>query len=179
MELHVRSGTRADVANIEAIARRCLPGADDRLELAEVFTAPEQVLRLHVLRVASDGDTVVGFAFLAPFIDLARNVVDMDTALLTHICVDEAYRGGGVATALERDATTQLAAIGYRRAVAKVTGDGAELLRRRGWTIKRKGQELSWLATPRDSSFQPAGPATRFHYGDPKRRTAVKVIAAE
>ncbi len=175
----IRQATLRDVPAIEALAHRCLPDADDALQLSELFDAPTEVRRLHVLLVAlDDAQQVIGYAFFSPFIDHKRAVVDLTTAELHHIGVDPNHRGTGTARSLEEEGIAELRRIGYRRSVAKVTADGRRLLTSVGWKVLKRGVAHSWLSIPNSSDMRPAGPAARFTYGDSYRPVAVKTVPA-
>lgn len=175
----IRQATLRDVPTIEALAHRCLPDADDVLQLAELFDAPDEVRRLHVLLVALDtAQQIIGYAFFSPFIDHERAVVDLATAELHHIGVDPNHRGEGAARLLEEEGVAELRRIGYRRIVAKVTADGRRLLTSAGWKVLKRGVTHSWLSTPSSSDMRPSGPVTRFTYGDSHRPVAVKTVPA-
>lgn len=164
MPIEIRLATRSDVPGVEALAQRLLPDAEDVLDLHGLFDLPAEVLKLHVLLVAADGDAVIGYAFFTPHVDTTLGLADVHTAVLQHICVAEEYRKHKVATALEQEGSGLARDAGYHRAVAKTTKDGTGLLRSLGWDVREEGA-LAWPSPV---------PGQKFTFRDSNRPVAVK-----
>ncbi|WP_411897136.1 GNAT family N-acetyltransferase [Curtobacterium sp. 'Ferrero'] len=92
---------------------------------------------------ADENDEVVGYAFLAPYLDSKLRIVDTQTAVLQHICVAPPHRKDKLATALEQEGVALARDAGFQRVVATTTRDGAGLLRALGWDVRERGA-LAW-----------------------------------